>query len=259
MWNDGLRASMREEMGRYFDDFVHGDKTYDRFLTADVNYVDTGLAALYGMPAPTGQGLVKVENTTDARAGFLGLAGFLTLTSRDDRSAPPIRGKWVVNSLQCLNLELPANLIPPPLADPMPGQTVRQVLEQHRANPACAPCHNILDPVGLGFEHFDAIGRYRETYDGGLAIDTRGSFRGGAEFDGLSGLTEAISKDPQFISCAVQKLFTYGVGRTLDDGDPSAPYLSQMVDEWKASGLSLRNLLKRIVANDTFRFRHGSP
>jgi hypothetical protein len=257
-WNDRLKGSMQQEMGKYFDAFLHGDQTYDAFLTADFNYVDAGLAALYGMAAPTGQGLVRVENTTDHRAGFLGLAGFLTLTSRVERSAPPIRGKWVVNSLQCMTMDLPTTFTPPPLGEPMPGQTLRQVLEQHRANPACSGCHNILDPVGLSFEHFDAIGRYRETYEGGLAIDTVGNL-GGTTFDGLSGLSQVISKDPEFIACAAQKLFTYGVGRTIDSGDPSAPYLDQMVDKWKAAGLSLRNLLKQLVSNDTFRFRHGSP
>jgi len=258
MWSDQLRASMQQEMGKYFDDFLHGDQTYDHFLTADVNYVDAGLAALYGMPPPTGQGLVKVQSTTDQRAGFLGLAGFLTFTSRLDRSSPPIRGKWVVNSLQCLDLELPTAFTPPPLGDPMPGQTVREVLAQHRADPACAGCHNILDPVGLSFEHFDAIGRYRQTYDGGLPIDTRGEL-GGTQFDGLAGLSQVVSTSPDFIACAVQKLFTYGVGRTIDSGDPSAPYLDQMVGRWKGAGLSLRNLLKQVVTNDTFRFRHGSP
>jgi len=210
------------------------------------------------MPPPTGQGLVKVQSTTDQRAGFLGLAGFLTFTSRLDRSSPPIRGKWVVNSLQCLDLELPTAFTPPPLGDPMPGQTVREVLAQHRADPACAGCHNILDPVGLSFEHFDAIGRYRQTYDGGLPIDTRGEL-GGTQFDGLAGLSQVVSTSPDFIACAVQKLFTYGVGRTIDSGDPSAPYLDQMVGRWKGAGLSLRNLLKQVVTNDTFRFRHGSP
>src|SRR5262249_33502884 len=110
---------------------------------------------------------------------------------------------------------------------------------------------------GLSFEHFDPIGRYRETYDGGLAIDTVGTLRG-VQFDGLSGLTEVISKDPAFVSCVAQKLFMYGIGRTIDAGDPSAPYLDQIVGQWKSAGLTLRNLLKQLVGNDTFRFRRGS-
>jgi hypothetical protein len=253
-----LKTSMQQEMGKYFDEFLHGDRPYDQFLTADFNYVDAELASLYGVAPPSGQGLARVENTSDHRAGFLGLAGFLTFTSRPERSAPPIRGTWVVNSLECMQMELPTNFTPPPLPEPIPGQTVRQALEQHRANPACSGCHNILDPVGLSFEHFDAIGRYRETYEGGLAIDTVGTLRG-TRFDGLSGLTDFISKDPEFVSCVAQKLFTYGVGRTIGPDDPSAPYLAEMVGKWKAAGLTLRNLLKQLVGNDTFRFREGSP
>jgi len=255
LWNDALRLAMQQEMGLYFDQFLHGDLPYDQFLTARVNYVDPGLAALYGLPSPGGTGLTRVTNDTGLRAGFLGLAGFLTHTSRADRSAPSIRGKWVVNSLECLELELPANLTPPPLGEPPPGQTVRQVLEQHRANPACAGCHNILDPVGLGLEHFDAVGRYRESYAGGLPVDAAGVLTDGTHVDGLVQLADALSKDPSFIACAAKKLFVYGVGRTVDG---SQGELDEIVAGWQKRGLSLRNLLKELVINETFRSRHGN-
>jgi hypothetical protein len=233
--------------------------TYDQFLTADFNYVDANLAPLYGVPAPAGPGMVKIENTTDHRVGFLGLAGFLTFTSRPDRSAPPIRGQLVLDALRCLPLQLPPNFTPPPLADPTPGQTVRQQVLAHGSMPACSPCHSLLDPVGLSLEHFDGIGRYRETYADGLPIDASGAFPGGKPFDGLAGLAATIASDPSFVSCAAQKLFTFGIGRSIDGGDPSAPYLAQIVDGWKTNGLTLRNLLKQLASNDTFRFRRGQP
>jgi hypothetical protein len=255
-WNDTLRASMQGEMGKYFDEFLHGDQLYDQFLSAKFNFVDAQLASLYGLAAPGGTGLVKVQNTTGNRLGFLGLAGFLTHTSRLNRSAPSIRGKWVVNSILCMTLELPTTFTPAPLPDPMPGQTVRQLLEIHRSKAECAPCHNILDPVGLGFEHFDAIGRYREKYADGTAIDTSGNLPGGTQFQGLDGMAQILAQDPKFIPCAAEKLFTYGVGRTVDQ---SGPYLDQVVANWKTAGLGLHNLLKQLVINDTFRFRHGSP
>jgi hypothetical protein len=255
-WDDNLRASMQSELGMFFDEFLHHDAKYDQFLTADFNFVDSKLAALYGMAAPGGQGLVKVQNTTDHRRGFLGLAGFLTFTSRNTRTAPSIRAKWLVNGLLCMTLEVPANLMINPLPDSMPGQTVRQQLETHRAKPECAPCHNILDPVGLGLEHFDAIGRYRETYDGNVAIDTAGQLPDGTKFDGFDGLTEIMSKDERMVPCAAEKLFTYGLGREVD---PSQPYLDQIVQKWRAGDLGLKNLIKQFVINDTFRFRRGSP
>ncbi|MEA2697148.1 MAG: hypothetical protein QOI66_1419, partial [Myxococcales bacterium] len=258
-WTDALKSSMQQEMGRYFDDFLHGTLTYDQFLTADFNYVDANLAPVYGVPAPAGQGMVRIENTTDHRVGFLGLAGLLTFTSRPERSAPSIRGQLVLDALRCIKLELPPNFTPPPLAEPMPGQTVRQQVEAHGSMPACAPCHSLLDPVGLSLEHFDGSGRYRETYAGGLPIDASGVFPGGKPFDGLEGLAATIASDPSFVSCAAQKLFTFGIGRPIDAGDPSAPYLSQIVDGWRANGLTLRNLVKQLATNDTFRFRRGQP
>jgi hypothetical protein len=254
-WTPALGVAMQQEMGAYFDDFLHGEQTYDKFLTSQVNFVDAGLAGLYGLPAPAGTTLTRVQNTTGQRAGFLGLAGFLTHTSRMDRTAPSIRGKWIVNSLKCMELELPANLTPPPLAEPAAGQTVRQVLEAHRANPSCAPCHNILDPVGLGLEHFDAIGRYRDTYSNGQPVDSVGMLTDGSSFDGLPQLADAMSKDPGFITCAARKLFVYGLGRTVDASEGN---LQQIVEEWRRQGLSLRNLLKAMVVNDTFRSRHGN-
>jgi hypothetical protein len=253
-WNEQLRSAMQLEMAAYFDEFLHGDQTYDQFLTLPVNHVDGALAALYGLPDP-GAGTVRVQNDTGQRVGFMGLAGFLTHTSRPDRSAPSIRGQWVVNSLKCYELELPANFTPPALPPAGAGQTERELLELHRADPSCAGCHRILDPVGLGLEHFDAIGRYRDTYDNGLPVDAAGELVDGAQFDGLVELAQRMSQDPEVLACVAHKLFVYGLGRTVGD---SSAYLDQAVANWKTRGLSLKNLIKELVKNDTFRLRHGN-
>lgn len=255
LWTPELGVAMQQEMAAYFDDFLHGQQTYDQFLTSNVNFVDSRLAALYGLPDPGSATLTRVQNDSGQRAGFMGLAGFLTHTSRMDRTAPSIRGKWVVNSLKCMELELPPNLTPPPLGEPGAGQTERQVLEAHRAAPACSGCHNILDPVGLGLEHFDGIGRYRDTYANGLPVDSVGTLTDGSQFDGLLQLAQAMSKDPGFVACAARKLFVYGLGRKID---ASQPYVDQIVERWQARGLSLRNLLQSLVESDTFRSRHGN-
>lgn len=254
-WSPALGAAMAQEMAAYFDDFLHGEQTYDNFLTSNVNFVDSSLAALYGLPDPGTATLTRVQNSTGQRVGFLGLAGFLTHTSGTESTTPPIRGKWVVNSLKCLELELPPNATISPLGEPAVGQTVRQQLEAHRAMPACMGCHNILDPVGLGLERFDGIGRYRDSYPNGLPVDSVGTLPDGSSFDGLVQLAQGLSKDPEFVACAAHKLFVYGLGRTTAG---SEDYVEQIVDNWHAQGLSLRNLLKALVANDTFRLRRGN-
>jgi hypothetical protein len=254
-WSPALRDAMQHELAAYFDDFLHGEQTYDEFLTLPVNFVDTNLALLYGLSDPGSAALTRVSNGTGLRIGFLGLAGFLTHTSRPDRSAPSIRGKWVLGSLKCQELELPANMMVPELGEPMAGQTVRQVLEAHRAMPSCSPCHNVLDPIGLGLEHFDAIGRYRDSYANGLPVDSKATFGDGTSIDGLTQLADNLSKDPAVIACAARKLFVYGLGRTVDQ---SEGHLEQIVAGWQARGLSLKNLLKELVVNETFRSRHGN-
>ena len=256
-WNDALKTSMQKELALYFDAFLHGDLTYDHFLTEDVNYVDANLAPIYGVPVPSVPGMVKIANTTDHRAGFLGLAGFLTHTSRPDRSAPTIRGQWVLDALQCLTLQLPPNFTPPALENPMPSQTVRQLVELHGSAPACAPCHKLLDPVGLSLENFDGVGRYRGTYADGTAIDASGVLPPDRPFDGMQGLSQLLSQDPGFLACAAKKLFSFSIGRPIGDSD--GPYIAQMVDGWKTDGLGLRNLIKQLVGNDTFRSRRGNP
>jgi len=253
-WTPALGVSMQQEMSAYFDDFLHGQQTYDKFLTSQVNFVDSNLAKFYGLPDP-GPALTRTPNASGNRVGFLGLAGFLTHTSRPDRTAPSIRGKWVLGSIKCQELQLPTNIMVPELEPPAAGQTVRQALEAHRGKPACAPCHNVLDPIGLGLEHFDAIGAYRDTYSNGLPVDAKATLPDGTNVDGIAQLADALSKDPAVVACAAHKLFVYGLGRTTDG---SEGHLEQIVAGWQARGLTLANLLKELVVNDTFRARHGN-
>ncbi|HVJ16456.1 MAG TPA: DUF1592 domain-containing protein, partial [Polyangiaceae bacterium] len=253
-WNADLKLSMQQEMGAYFDEFLHGGRSYSEFLTADVNFVTPALAGVYGMAPPAQAGLSRVEDTGDQRFGFLGLAGFLTYTSRKDRTAPSIRAKWVLDALWCTELSPPDDVIVAELPAPGENQTVRDVLALHRANPACAPCHNTMDPVGLGLENFDAIGGYRATYTNGLPIDASGEMPTGETFTGFADLATLVAQAPQFVPCAAQKLFVYGLGRSIG---PSQSYVDQIVENWKTTGLGLNELVEQFVLNDIFRYRRG--
>jgi hypothetical protein len=250
-----LAASMQREMELYFSEFLSKDLPYSQFLSADFNFVDGPLAALYGMAKPSGTGMTRVVDTTDKRAGLLGLAGFLTHTSRETRSSPIIRGKWILDSLWCTPLTLPPGLIVEPLKEPEAGDpptTVRQQMEAHRVSAACAGCHNLIDPIGLALENFDGIGRFRAVYENGLAIDTTGTMPGGQKVQDLQSLAAALSGSPQFLSCAATKFGTYALGLVFPDVNRD-----QIVARWTASTPTLRNLIKETVTHQAFGSRRA--
>jgi len=240
-------------MELYFSEFLRKDLSFADFLTADMNFVDATLAAHYGMAAPAGTGFQKVVNTSDHRRGLLGLAGFLTHTSRETRSSPIIRGKWILDSVWCRELHLPTNLVVEPLPEPAPGDaptTVRAQMATHRASAVCAACHDVIDPIGLALENFDGAGRYRPIYENGLAIDTTGMLPGGKTVNGLDSLTDVLGKDPQFLSCAVHKFGTYAMGLDLESENGE-----QIMARWGKSTPTLRALIKETVRHDMFRMR----
>jgi hypothetical protein len=266
-WSDGLRDAMVAEGLAYFDEFLHGTRGMDTFFTADVNFVDDRLAQLYGFDganvaggAAVGAGVQPHTETDDARRGFLGLASFLTLSSFSYRTAPTLRGKWVLENLLCTEIPPPPADVPQlddAMADPadLASQNVRVRLAAHRTDPTCAGCHRILDPIGLGLERFDGIGAYRERYDNGDTIDASGELPDGATFDGLHSLSQLLAEDPRLLDCTAEKLLTYALGRTLTPGD--RPQVEAITQGWREDGLGLWALIERIVLSDLFRMRRG--
>jgi hypothetical protein len=258
-WNEKLRTGMVQEGFSYFDEFLSGDRDVNDFFTADVNFVTPELASLYGVSGGSSTG-ARITNTEDPRRGFLGLAGFLTMTSFSYRTAPTLRGKWVLENLLCVDVKPPPANVPKldaAGADPaaLQSENVRERLEAHRQNPTCNNCHKILDPIGLGLENFDGIGKYRTKYENGDTIDASGVMPDGAQFSGITELSTVLSADERFADCVSKKMLTYALSREVVDSD--APYLKQIRDGWTDDGYGLTSLLQRIVSNDTFRFRRG--
>jgi hypothetical protein len=261
-----LADAMMAEGYAWFQDFLTSDRSLSQFFTADFNYVNDVSAQNYGMPAPgSGTALVRVELTSDQRAGFLGLASFLTQTSVPSRTSPTTRGAWILGELLCSPPPPP----PPDVqkldaaADPnvmeaAGAENVRERLEAHRQQgTTCAACHGQFDPMGLGLERYDGIGRYREAYPNGDPIDPTGVMPDGTPFSGPRELGTLIGKDPRFTACAASMLMTYALGRDLEDTDK--PVLQKLNDRWSSRGLTLRGLLKEVVLSDAFRFRRGEP
>ncbi len=265
-WNQDIAKAAAEEMYLYFNEFLRSGRSWLDFVQADMNFVNPTLAAFYGMPA-TGSGTMKVENTTDNRKGFIGLAGFLAMSSPDRRTSPTLRGKWLLLNMMCVHIEPPAGLDIPTL-DAKKGDTtnlnIRDVLAEHRQNPACASCHAIIDPFGLALEKFDGIGKFRETYANGDAIDDTtelakdpATYPDGLKFQGLNGAADAVTQNPAFKTCISEKMLTYGVGRLPTETDK--PYLQLVNDEWLKAGAtpSIDRLIKGLVTTELFRFRRG--
>jgi hypothetical protein len=265
-FDEPLRAAMVQEQLMYFNEFLTGTLPMTKFFTTTENFVNTRLAKHYGLPAvDAAAGYKKVTNADPNRVGFLGLGGFLTLTSFSYRTSPTLRGHWVLENLLCQSISPPAAPVPKldanaAATDPSVQQeNVRARLELHRMAANCASCHAVLDPIGLGLENFDGIGAYRTKYPASTTpIDASGMLPSGEMFSSVSQLAAILSTGDrlqQLTDCASSKMMTYALSRAL--GATDQPYLNQIRDTWSKQGWGLKDLMKDIVLNDTFRFRRG--
>jgi hypothetical protein len=258
-FDDALRRSMIEEAQRFFSEFLTTERPLRDFLGAPLHFVDGRLATLYGLDMSPGDEFVRVDTPIGKRCGFLGLAAFLTGSSFSYRTSPTLRAKWVLEELLC-------STVPPPPANvkaDLEGaaaanaaasiDNVRKRLELHRSDPSCAGCHATLDPIGLGLEGFDAIGRSRTVYDNGDAVDTRGELPGGKVFDGPEQLASVLVDDPRFVHCVAEKLLTYALGRSVAKEDPLVEATLVV-----PSLPTLRRLIENIVLSEMFRQQRTS-
>ncbi len=262
-WNADIATAASNEIYSYFDEFLRKDRPWPDFLTADLNFVTPALAGYYGITGVTGTAATRVENfTADNRAGFLSLVGFLAVSSVDRRSSPTLRGKWLLVNLLCSPPPSPPPGIPALDAKGSTDTTnVRAVLEAHRAAASCSACHSVMDPFGLALEQYDGVGKYRTKYPDGSAIDpgtslpAGGAYPMGATFSGLAGAEKTVGDNPKFKECIAEKLYTYGLGRSLTDDDKDNT--NAIAQDWESSGaLTISRLLNRLALSEPFRYRN---
>ena len=220
-FDDNLRQAMRRETEMLLGSIVREDHNVLDLLTANYTFVNERLARHYGMPGIYGSQYRRVTLTDPNRFGLLGQASILFVTSFPDRTSPVVRGRWILENI--IGTPPPA---PPPNVPPLPDtskpRTMRERMESHRANPACATCHRIMDPLGLSLENFDAVGNWRTT-DGGNPIDPADTLADGTKVNGPVSLREAILRRPDmFVGMLTEKLLTYALGRGLDYYDMPA-------------------------------------
>jgi hypothetical protein len=257
---DSLRAAMAEETRRVVADVIQGGGTFGDLLTSESTIANAELAQFYGVQGPTSPdaaGFGRVSLAGSNRVGLLGLGAMLTAHALPNGSSPIHRGKVIRERLLCTELAPPPpnlNAEPPPVD---PNATTRERYAQHRSDPACAGCHDLMDPIGYAFEHFDGIGRYRAD-EGGLAIDDSGTILAtvetDGEFDGLAGLASKLADSPDVHACFAQEWLRWGYGLDSDSVDCLA---DEVATKFAAGGLKIEDLLIALTQTEHFRFRRG--
>jgi hypothetical protein len=235
----------------FFEAIVKEDRSVLDFLDGKYTYLNERLARHYGIPGIKGKQFRRVELDGSQRSGVLTQASVLTVSSYPTRTSPVIRGKWILENL------LGAPPPPPPpnvpeLKEAGIGESVslRQQLEQHRANPACASCHARMDPLGFALENYDAIGRWR-THEGKFPIDASGKLANGATFTNAKELKETlINQKDEFVQCLTEKLLTYSLGRGLERYDK--PVVRALSRDLAAHGYRFSALVMGIVNSGPF-------
>jgi hypothetical protein len=254
-----LAAAMSQETTLFLGDFfTSGTLGFLDMLDAPWTYANARLAQHYGLPGVTGAAFQKVSLAGTTRAGLLTQAAMLATTSFPTRTSPVRRGDWVLANLLCSAPPPPPDNVPPLSASVVPpGSSQRTQLDAHVSQPACAACHQVIDPIGFGLEHFDAIGAWRdkEHTDGPDAvIDASGRLPDGTTFDGAIALGAALKGEKAAVSgCAVQKIFAYSLGRdpTPADGCQTAALVQGFTD----ANYNFRSLIMQMIASNAFRMR----
>jgi hypothetical protein len=206
------------------------------------------MAQFYNLALPSGSGPGWVTPLADQkRFGLLTAPAWLVDGAGKDEVNPIKRGVWIRGRLLCRDLPPPPAEIPP-MPEPVPTKTKRELYEQHRANPVCALCHAGIDPLGFALENYDGLGKWRMT-DGQFDIDPAGEVPG-MKFSGLEDLAQQLSTSPEVRSCAVQQWFRYGFGRPVVSDDQCA--LESLGKAFAEGGYRTRALLLALVVSETF-------
>jgi mono/diheme cytochrome c family protein len=256
-FDDNLRVAFVKEMELFLDAQLKEDRSIVDLLTSDQTFLNEQLARHYGVPGVYGSHFRRVTLTDDKRFGLLGKAAVLSVTSYSNRTAPTIRGKYLLESI------LAAPPPPPPPNVPALEETskdgkprsVREMLEMHRKNPVCASCHARMDPLGLSLENFDAIGQWR-TSDAGAPINASGVLLDGTSVDGPAALRRAlVAQKEQFVRTVAGKLLTYATGRGLEYHD--APAIRGIVRASAADDYRWSSTILALVKSAPFRMRRA--
>jgi hypothetical protein len=256
-----LRDAFRKETELFFKSILHDDRPIGELLTANYTFMNERLARHYGVNGIYGDRFRRVALPADSvRRGLLGHGSVLTVTSYPNRTSPVLRGVWILDNL----LGMPPPPPPPDVPDleetNHAGKTLsmRERMAQHRANPTCASCHSVMDPLGLSLEHFDATGGFRRRSESGEPIDASGVLPNGAAFDGASGLRAVlVNQIDVFYRTVTEKVLIYALGRSVTAAD--APAVRAVLREAAKKDYRAQALITAIVKSPPFLMRRAAP
>jgi hypothetical protein len=259
-FDDGLREAFKRELELFVKTVFAEDRSVLDLVNADYTFVNERLALHYGIPNVRGNRFRRVTLSDQNRFGLLGKGGVLTVTSYANRTAPVLRGAWILENLMGTP---PA--APPPDVEGFPenkdgekARSVREIMETHRAKPACNSCHGIMDPLGFALENFDAIGEWRSADRwAGTPIDAAGKLVDGTPVGGPVDLRMALTRRPdQFVQTLTEKLMTYGLGRRVEYYD--MPVVRQIVRDAQRDNYRFSSIVMGIVKSAPFQMRKAA-
>ncbi|MEO1525305.1 MAG: DUF1592 domain-containing protein [Planctomycetota bacterium] len=250
-FTDEVRVAMKRETLTFFAGVMRENLPVTTLLDGDFTYLNGPLAKFYGIGDVEGDQFRRVSLEGTNRGGLLTHASVLTVTSNPTRTSPVKRGKWVLENL----LNTPPPPAPPNVPELERGKlvgTLRERMEQHRDNPACATCHSMMDPLGFAMENFDAVGRWRKN-DGRDPIDAAGALPDGTKFSGVEDLRTLLvtKRKQQFIRCLAEKLLIYAIGRGTEYYDRCA--IDEIVARCTANEDRFAYLIAAIIESDPFQ------
>jgi mono/diheme cytochrome c family protein len=254
-FDDNLRQAMKRETELFFGSIISENRSVLDLLNADYTFVNERLARHYGIPNVYGTDFRRVAITDENRRGLLGQGSILTVTSMPNRTSPVLRGKWILTNI----LGNPPNPPPPNVPQLKENEagakklSLRERMEQHRANPACAGCHKVMDPIGFSLENFDAVGQWRIN-DDGSQIDPSGTLFNGAPVDGPVALRNMLTGKPDvFAKVLTEKLMTYALGRGVEYSD--MPTVREILRDAAGNNYRLSSIVLGIVKSTPFEMK----
>jgi hypothetical protein len=254
------REDYRTELRMFVDSVFREDQSVIDLLDGNYTFLNERLALLYGINSVRGDRFRRVQLTDSVRWGLLGKGAVLMATSYPTRTAPVLRGNWILSRITGTPTAAPPPV--PSLRENKTGEvahSVRELMAQHRNKASCFACHGILDPMGFALESFDAVGMWRsKDRIVGTAVDTQANLPDGSKVTGVDGMRGAlVAHGEQFVQTLTEKLMTYGTGRTITWRD--MPTIRKIVRESAGEGYRFSSIVRRIVDSDQFQMRSTQP